>query len=464
MKKGPPEFALKFLRWYCREEYLDEIEGDLLELYEQRQQLAGSKADGAFLWEVLLHFRPEYIRSFRFRPSLIQYGMLKNYFKTTLRGIARHKTFSFINIAGLSLGMLTFLFIFLWVQDEKGVDNFHENSSRLYNLYQTVSGQGKVQGEFMTHYNVVDNKRNIPLADVRQAIPEIEYLNFYATGYELPWGHPETFQIGDKIHKLKGSRAGKDFFKMFDFPVIAGDREAPLEDISSIAISKSMSDLFFDSPEEAIGKSIRYENRLDFKIAAVFEDVTSQSTFQFEFLLNWASHMTRLDWASNRTLTTFQLRESADPVQVEQKINRFMEAYLDPNANAKYAFGLQPFKDRYLQGNFINGKPISGRIEYVQIFSGVALFILLLACINFMNLSTARSERRAKEVGVRMVIGSARSNLIWQFIGESIIMSMIALLLALLAMRSLLPYFNAITGKEISIPFSEPSYWLVAFG
>ncbi len=465
MDKQPPNRALKFLQWFCSEEHLEELEGNLIEIYEVQSAESESKANWAFYKNVLLHFRPEYIRSFHLFPRLTPIGMYKNYFKIALRNLTKSKAFSAINITGLVLGMVCFLFIFLWVEDERSIDNFHKNGANLYNVYETISSNGQVIGDYNTLHRYDEERgRSIPIANIKDAVPEVERLNFYATGYELPWGHPETFQIGDKIHKLEGARASADFFKLFDYQIIIGNQETPLSDKSSLAISRKMADLFFDTPADAIGKSIRYEDWLDFKITAVFENIPAQSTLKFDFLINWEAHMTQLEWASNKVLTTLQLAEAADVLQVESSINQFMQTHLNPASTMKMEVGLQPFKDQYLISNFVNGKPQGGRIEYVRIFSGVAFFILLLAGINFMNLSTARASKRAKEVGVRKVIGSTRSNLISQFLGESILMSLIALLLSILSLKLLLPYFNQFTGKEITLPLSVPTYWIGAIG
>ncbi len=465
MEKQPPKRALKFLQWFCSEEHLEELEGNLIEIYEVQSVESESKANWAFYKNVLLHFRPEYIRSFVLFPRLNHTDMYKNYFKIALRNLTKSKAFSAINITGLVLGMVCFLFIFLWVADEKRVDNFHKNGANLYNVYETINANGQIIGGYYTlHRYDEENGRSIPIANIKDAVPEVERVNFYATGYELPWGHPETFQIGDQLHKLEGARASADFFKLFDYPILAGNQETPLSDKSSLAISRKMANLFFDTPADAIGKNIRYEDRLEFKITAVFEDIPRQSTLKFDFLINWEAHMTTLEWASNNVLTTLQLSETANVAQVETSINQFMQTHIDPASTMKMEVGLQPFKDQYLIGNFVNGKPQGGRIEYVNIFSGVAIFILLLACINFMNLATARASKRAKEVGVRKVIGSTRGNLIGQFLGESILMSLIALLLSILIVKLSLPYFNNFTGKAINLPLMEPTYWAISVG
>lgn len=465
MENQPPKRAIQFLRWFCHEDHLDEIEGNLVEIYERQCAVEKRKANWNFYKDVLLHFRPEYLRFSILKSPFNHTDMFKNHFKIAWRTLTKNSTFSAINIAGLVLGMVCFLFIFLWVEDERNIDNFHKNGANLYNVYETLYTDGQVTGSYQTlHRYDEENGRSLPIANVKDAVPEVERLNFYATGYELPWGHPETFQIGDQIHKLEGSRASVNFFKLFDYPIIAGNQTTPLSDKTSIAVSRKMANLFFATPVDAIGKSIRYEDRLDFKITAVFEDIPTQSTLKFDFLINWESHMTQLEWASNRVLTTLQLVDNADIKQVESSINQFMQTHIDPNSTLKLEIGLQPYKDQYLVANFVNGKPQGGRIEYVNIFSGVAIFILLLACINFMNLSTARASKRAKEVGVRKVIGSTRGNLINQFLGESILMSLIALLLSILSVKLLLPYFNNFTGKAITLPLWEPSYWAVSIG
>ncbi|MBD2755207.1 ABC transporter permease [Spirosoma sp. BT704] len=388
--------------------------------------------------------------------------MLRNYVKIALRNLLKNKSFNAINILGLTLGISCCLFILLWVLDEERVDKFHANEKTLYSLYQTITANGKVSGNYSTPVRYKDGPVFL-VGNMKAAIPDIKYQAFYATGYELPWGHPETFQTGEKKFKLEGSRASSDFFRMFSYPILVGNAATALNDISSLAISRKMADLFFGSPQKAIGKSLRYENKLDFVVTAVFENLPAQNSLKFDFLINWEAQQKKLEWASNDFRTYVQLADNADVTTVETKINRFLQPQLDKN-DRSIRIGLQRYGDQYLHGHFVNGKPEDGRIEYVRLFSGVAIFLLLIACVNFMNLATARSVKRAKEIGVRKVVGSSRLDLIGQFLGESLLLSFVAIVLSLLLMQLLLPAFNQFTGKQIESPVTQASFWGYATG
>lgn len=387
--------------------------------------------------------------------------MIKNYFKIAWRNITRHKIYTAINVFGLALGMTCCLFIFLWVRDERSVDNFSEDSENTYSIYQTVTSNGKVDGSYSTPLKVItgQNYPNFLLEDMKETVPEVKYQAYYATGYELPWGHPETFQVGEKKLKLEGARTGKDFFRIFNYRLIEGTPATALNDLNGIAISRKMAGLFFSSPKEAIGKSLRYENRLNFVVTAVFEDLPVQSTFHFDFLFNWEAQKKLLEWASNDFQSYVKLSPTANVNSAATKINQFLQPRLDNNQRVIIQLGLQRFGDKYLHSNFINGKPVSGRIEYVRIFSGIAIFILIIACINFMNLATAQSVKRAKEIGLRKVVGSSRASLIGQFFGESMMFSFFAMILSVILLAMLLPAFNHFTDKHIAAPLTQISFW-----
>lgn len=385
--------------------------------------------------------------------------MIQSFFKIAWRNVIRHKTHTAINVIGLALGMTCCLFIFLWVQDEKGIDNFHANGKNLYALYQTITVNGKPDGNYNTPYTY-KNRYDFFIEDMKDAVPEVKHVAFYATGYDLPWGHPETIQVGEKIVKLLGSRAGKDFFTMFSYPIIQGNAATALNDLSSISISRRMAEIFFGSPANALGKSVRYENKYNFIVSSVFENVTSQSSLKFDFLLNFELQKMQLEWSSNNFNTYVELANNADPKRVEAKINQYLQARLDKVKGVQVHVGMQRFGDQYLHNNFVNGIPAGGRIEYVKIFSEVAIFILIIACINFMNLATARSVKRAKEVGVRKVVGSSRGNLIGQFFGESLVFSFLAMILSIILLLILLPVFNQFTGKQFGFPLVQLSFWI----
>jgi putative ABC transport system permease protein len=388
--------------------------------------------------------------------------MIKNFFKIAWRNIIRNKIHTVINVAGLALGLTCCIFIYLWIKDEKSMDNFHANEKNLYAFYITTTGNGKTDGTYATPL-ITDSGNVYPdflLENVPGAVPEIKHLTFYATGYELPWGHPETFQVGEKIIKMKGSRAGKDFFKMFSYPLIEGNANNALADMHGIAISRKMAEIFFGSPANALGKSIRYENRLNFIVTAVFENVPEQSSLHFDFLLNMDAQKHLLEWASPNLLSYTELVNNADPKKVESEINAYLRPRLDKEGNTKTTIGLQPLDEQYLHNIFVNGKPTTGRIEYIHIFSLIALFILIIACINFMNLATAKSVKRAKEVGLRKVAGSTRSYLIAQFFSESLLFAFLAMLVSIGLLYLLLPAFNSFTGKHISSSVTHFSFWI----
>ena len=377
--------------------------------------------------------------------------MIKNYLKIAWRNLWRNKFFSTINILGLALGMACSVLILLWVQNELSIDSFHANNARLFAVVERQYYDGKVQGQYSVPGVLAD--------EMKRVIPEIQY----ATGFS--YNDRNTFQVGEKILKLEGTSTGADFFKMFSYPLIAGTANTALNTPVSIAISRKMAVDFFGSPQAAISKTIRYENKKDFTVTAVFEDLPKNTSEKFDYLINWDSFLIEnswaKDWGNNGPGAYVMLRADANPVLVDKKIRFFLNTYnKEQGKSFREELGLQKFGDVYLHSEFKNGVPDSGRIEYVHLFSIVAVFILLIACINFMNLTTARSVKRAREIGVRKVVGAVRPVLIQQFIGEAILMTFLAVAIAIFLVLILLPVFNSVTQKEISYPFGNLSFWL----
>jgi ABC-type antimicrobial peptide transport system permease subunit len=378
--------------------------------------------------------------------------MFRNYLKTAFRNLWKNKAFSFINIMGLALGLACSLLIMLWVNDEYNVDAFHKNGSRLYSVYERQYRDGQVDAFHGTPGVLAD--------ELKRVMPEVQYATNYA------WNELSTFEANNKIIKENGNHAGQDFFKMFSYPLVEGNAIKALQSPLDIAISKKMAEEFFGSPAEAIGKTIRYQNTKDLKVTAVFDNVPANSTAQFDYILSWQHFLEGNSWAkewgNNGPPCYIMLREGTDAKAFERKITRFLDNYNKEQTPHSYIrLGIERYGDVYLHSNFDKQGNISGgRIQYVNLFSIVAIFILLIACINFMNLTTARSIKRAKEIGVRKVVGAVRFALIRQFIGEALLIVLIAVIIALLLVTLVLPGFNTLTEKQIHIPFNDPAFWL----
>ncbi|MDB5091134.1 MAG: FtsX-like permease family protein [Mucilaginibacter sp.] len=379
--------------------------------------------------------------------------MIKNYLKVAWRNLLRNKSHSFINIAGLSVGLACSLLILLWVQNELSIDGFHKNSNRLFTVYGVVHNNHKINGTYDTPGILAD--------EMKKVIPEVEY----ATG--MGFGESSVFRVGDKTLKINGNSAGADYFKMFSYPLLQGSAQTALNSPAAIAISRKMAEQFFGSPENAMGKTLRYQNSKNFMVSAVFENLPKNVSQRFEFLTNWEAFLTNNPWAremgNTGPPTYVMLRKDANAALVNKKVTNFYDLYFHVNRKASPYYvdlALQPFAESYLHNNLDNGKPDGGRIEYVRLFSIIAIFILLIACINFMNLTTARSVKRAREIGVRKVVGALRSSLIWQFISESLLITAMAVVVSLVLLILLLPLFNQVTQKQIELPFNQASFWI----
>ena len=381
--------------------------------------------------------------------------MIRNYFKIAWRNLSKNKAFSIINILGLALGMTSSLLIMLWVGDEKAMDAFHQSDKNLYSVFERQYHDGQIDAG---HYTP-----GVLPAEMKLTLPEVEY----ASG--LAWNNLSTFEANDKILKQDGNFAGPDFFNMFSFHLLKGTPETALKNPVDIAISRKMAEDFFGSADAAVDKSIRYQNRKDMKVTAVFENVPENSSIKFDYLINWETFLENeswaKDWGNNGPNTFLVLKEGTDVAAFEKKISTFLDLYnKDQNDNFRIKLGLQKYSELYLHSNFKDGELVGGRIQYVKLFSIVAVFVLLIACINFMNLSTARSVKRAKEIGIRKVVGAFRGSLIRQFISEALLTVWFAFMLAMLLVVLILPVFNELTRKQIELPIADPNFWLTLIG
>jgi len=380
--------------------------------------------------------------------------MIKNYFKAAWRNLKKSKVYSFINIGGLAIGMSVAMAIGLWVWDELSFDKYHKNYDRIAQVWQFV----KFDAEKSSY-----NSMPIPLA----AELRTKYAEFEAVSVST-YNRDVILTTGDKKLSRTGMFAEPDFPKMITPEMLAGTYDG-LKDIHSIMISQSLAKAIFGN-ENPLSKIIRLNNKEDVKVAAVYKDFPGNSSFNNVFFLASWELLTTMDgyakfasdqWDENSFQLFAQLKPGADIKKVSAKIKDIRMNMEDP-PKYKPEFFLHPMSKWHLQGDFKNGVNEGGLIKLVRLFGIAGVFVLLLACINFMNLSTARSEKRAKEVGIRKTLGSARSQLVQQFFSESMLVSFIALMFCIVIVQLLLPFFNQITSKNMTILWTNPLFWLFA--
>ena len=362
--------------------------------------------------------------------------MFKNYLQITLRNITKNKGYSFINIFGLAIGMACCLMISLWVLDELSYDKFHENAPYLYRVEENQNYSGRV-------FHVLVTPHGVAPAMVKE-IPEIKDTSRYS------WPGGLLFRFGEKAFFENGVRTvDPSFLQMFTFPLLKGDKNTALSSTQSIIISEDMAKKYFGS-EDPIGKAITINNKYAHQVTGVMKKIPHNSYLQFkalipyEFLRQQGADID--DWNSNQIQTFVQLHANVSKEHADQKIFGFLRTRLK---ESKTNLELMDYTRLHLH-EYSGYEKNAGAVKYIYIFSIIAIFVLLIACINFMNLATARSANRAKEVGLRKVMGALKSHLIRQFYGESIIFSILALIVAVIMVYFFLPSFSSLAGKEIT--------------
>ena len=367
--------------------------------------------------------------------------MIRHALTIAIRNFLKHKHVFLINLIGLSTGLATALLIFLWVKDELAMNKFHDKNDR---LYQAMEHQSYAEGIMTTI-----STPGLLAETLKEEIPEVEYA---AT---IIWPDEYTLSVGEKVFKGTGHYAGVDFFHLFSFPLVKGDKSTAIARPGDIALSIKTADILFGGAEEAIGQSLEFNHDKAYTVTAIFEDVPENSSMEFDFLLPYEDYKAEndwlLQWGNNGPHTVLALKEGTDGMMASAKIKDFIK---DRNENSNVELFLYPYSKRYLHGRFEDGKLVGGRIEYVRLFSIIAIFILIIACINFVNLATARASRRAKEVGVKKAVGADRKALVYQYLGESILIAFISLLLGLILVQIALPEFNLLTDKQLHLSWS----------
>ncbi len=375
--------------------------------------------------------------------------MLRNYGKVAIRNLWRNKTFSAINITGLALGMAASLLIFRWIGYEWSYDRFHAEG---HNLYRVLLTQRYDNGQGSTSTTTPSRLAQA----VKQEFPGVTHA------VVVTWEEKLLLRVGNQAYRETGVYASPDFFGVFSFPLLEGDAKTILTAPHTAVISRKLARKYFGNAN-AVGKSILMDNREAYQVTGVFADVPPNSSLQFDFVLSFKTFESQFEWVHDWNAigprTFLRLRSDAPVAQIGAGLKDYLK---DKQTEYNSTLSLQPFEDGHLYGHFTDGVPDGGRITYVRLFLGAALFILLIACINFVNLATAKAAKRAKEVGIRKTAGASRAALAGQFMAEALLTVLLAFGLAQLLAALALPLFNALTGQPLRLQYEGKTFLLLA--
>ena len=385
--------------------------------------------------------------------------MIKSYFKIAWRNLLRNKGYSSINIFGLAIGMAVAILIGLWMYDELTFDKYHSNYDRIAQVMQHQTFNGNIGSQISNPAVMAEEIRNVYSSDFKYVL-------------QSSWNFEHTVTYGEKMFLKTGSFFEPEVTDMLSLKMITGSKDG-LKDMNSILLSQSVAQTYFGD-EDPLDKTLRIDNRTDVKVTGVYEDLPDNTSLKdLKIILPWDLYLSlnpwiqkmENPWGSNFTQTFVQIADYADMDEVSARIKDVKLNKL-PKDERRYnpVVFLHAMRKWHLYSDFKDGINTGGRIDNVWLFGITGVFVLLLACINFMNLSTARSEKRSKEVGIRKSIGSVRTQLITQFFSESVLISFLSFLLAMILVLIALPSFNGIADKKIVLPWTEPIFWLISIG
>lgn len=465
----PPRAFLRFFRWFCDEEMQGYIEGDLMEMYRRRLKTSGKrKADLFFIRDVLWLFRPGIIKPFPQYHLTTPGGMMRSYVRTGWRNLWRYKLYSALNIIGLTFGMVCFLLIGLYVHDELTFDRHHAKADRIYRV--------------IRHTKAGDESTTIAAAgfrlaeEAKAAIPEVEN-----TTKMVRMGRANLVDPANPVPVQETvTVVDANFFDVFDFPLLKGDKRTALRDPNSILITEAVALRIFNTTE-VLGKMLDFGFRdAPFKVTGVLKDPQSNSTLRFTSLISESTfhsdnsfRESMADWTSDDFGVYALLREGSDAAATSRKMTDFVLSHVELPPGATLAYALQPWLDVHLHSEGIVDGARNTNVEgipqgnplYVTVFAFAAVFVLMIAGINYTNLTTARASTRLKEMGVRKTIGAVRHHFIVQFLVESVQTTVLAFVFALIAVTLLLPSFNSFVNKELTLATTTGMrFWLYAGG
>ncbi|MDJ1496544.1 ABC transporter permease [Cytophagaceae bacterium DM2B3-1] len=457
----PPQWIKQLLGWFHPDETLEEVEGDLDELYKYCYTRSGKFSANVHYFIDVVSVLPPFVRrrstKHAYSTPLLSQTMLRNYFKIAFRNLTRNRGYSFINIFGLATGMAVAMLIGLWVYDELTYNTYYQNHKRIAKVMQSFTFNGESgAGEYMPA-PLIEELRTVYKDDFTYVVPS-------------SWTGEHILAYKDNKFMKTGNYIGPQAPEMLSLKMLSGTH-AGLKDPSSILLSESVAKALFGE-EDPMGKIVKLDNRLNVKVTGVYEDMPFNTEFKdITFMAPWDLYVStqgwvkqaidNTEWENNSWQLLAQIAPKADFNKVSEKIKDIKIRHNPELANFKIKVFLHPMSDWHLYSEWDKktGKQ-GGRIQFVWLFSIIGIFVLLLACINFMNLATARSEKRAKEVGIRKSIGSMRSQLIGQFFGESLLVTLVAFAICVLLLALVLPIFNTIADKQMTMPWFNPVFWL----
>ncbi len=376
--------------------------------------------------------------------------MFKNHFKIAIRQLFKNKTFSIINILGLAVGMAAFILLVLYIQNEISYDKFHAKKDRIYSLWNKALWGNQLECMEITP--------KIAAKTIQQNIPGVENTA------RVDWPRDRLFVNGDKKILSSGLAVDANFLKLFDFPLLSGNINTVLNEPHSILVTPEFSKKIFGD-KNPIGKTIKIQDDENVIVTGVIQTPPTNSRFVFEYLLSWKyteiASGEDVFWGNNSTNTYVLIKENASLNIIQDKIKDLRKNYATVDTFAMFLYPLERWN---LHSNFENGIESGGKITTVRILAVIAAFLLLIACINFMNLSTARGDKRAKEVGIRKTVGALKKTLIFQFLSETLVVAFISYLIALLLVHFCLPAYNTLLQKHLSIHFDNPLFWMYSLG
>ncbi len=457
MNKQAPKYLLRFFRWFCHPYYLEDVEGDLLERYQYQLKAKGqSRAQWIFLLEILKLLRPGLMRPLFRTNSILPNAMIKNYIKIAFRNMVRHKAFSVLNVAGLCVGIACSVLIMIYVQNELSYDQYHEKYDRTYRVLNAY-GNPDVPSSF--EYQVWGCAPVGPA--LQQEFSQIdEMFRFTSPSPFLVTYGQKSFQEDDIVF------ADSSAFRVFSWKLLHGNPQTALVRPNTIVLTERLAQKYFGA-EDPVGKTLVMDGEDPFEVSGVMENIPANSHFTFDAMISMSTFYKRRPsifsaWDYVDFYTYFTIHPQADVTAIGGQIPDFIDKHAG-DARNYYQFKIEPLSAAYLHSDALRQPGPTGSLTNIYLFVTVAVFVLLIACINFMNLSTARAVERAKEVAIRKVIGSYRTSLIVQFLIESVVMVTLSGALALATVVLTVPFLELLSGKQLSVEWLRSSQFIGLF-